>query len=628
MAYTLVDNSTVAYNGVYLNQYPIRTEVSPRVVYDDANRLVKWVEYTIKVRGMLYLAPKEDGSPQTTDDTIESLRTKLQTPGKDLRFLQKGLGEISINFPGTTMKDVNFGPKATFKRFVVFGNGQAVDFEWECVTAIPECSGSAFEKALSMACYKVTHEFDDQGLVTVTTAGAIEVALTFGPTATLPDNIDNYWDITYFPVQAGFRRLSRRKEISMDRRRIDYVIVDQQIPVAYADNMTLVDLHHKVSSQSASGRINFTKWRHTISGTLRSKPGISKDQTWVEFIFFVLTRVGKAIDPATNGGKRAQWVPQHIEIDESVMGLETAFTYVYDVVISDLRFLLANSGLWMPAALTDASGNVTGPQWSFDTWKTSLDNDVNSARGVMQLRYRNQDDTLIDLCTKNPDPEPGSGTSAGPVNTPPAGPEIGAGPPINPNGGNPYVVNPGVSFFVALFPPATLPDPIVSYFVCDFQLGYREVAPLVRHKPLSPKAKLNVNRPAFDPINLLDMQQATGLDTTGVTTGVPDILQRLVSPSAEVTVSGQMMRLGYRPIPPRLVTYNGEDMTTQQIDQDIKEMVVGYVGGLPVFGMWFSITYALLQNVNNSRPLLANPVNQTPGYGLGSASAFQPGAGA
>jgi hypothetical protein len=413
-------------------------------------------------------------------------------------------------------------------------------------------------------------------------------------------------------VPNGFQREPVKRKMSADRRRLDYTFVDKQIPVPLPDNMTFAELHHRVSSLNASGSggsvINFTRWRHTLTGTLEPKATVRKDEAWTLFMFFAATRIYRALLPSLNGGKAATWIPQHLEFDENVLGLDSSFVYQYDVVLGDLSFLLKNSGLWQPVAIPDASGRPTGEAWSFDSWRRSLENDATASRGILRLRYLPRADTLLDLCTNAPDAEPSEGVGDVPTPPPPPGNELNPSPVGVPK------LGPGSTSFptsdLAFLFPSSNPDPISSILEYDVEITYQEKDNLVEHRPLAGNI---IKTPAtMDPTNLLAVLQSDGTDPARVASNKPNILQRMTAPSAMVRVSGRIMRLGIRITPPRLVSFQGIDLTDKH-SQVITEKVVTRIGDIPVFGLLFSITYRLPTTKNGPLPLLSNPGALTPG---------------
>src|SRR5262249_11597232 len=87
-------------------------------VYDDANRMVKWIAWSIEVSGFI-----NAGAGATSDNTMASLRRDLTNPGKTFRYNNKGFGALVVNDPSSgNVWDVNWGPKPTLFDFKPIGS--------------------------------------------------------------------------------------------------------------------------------------------------------------------------------------------------------------------------------------------------------------------------------------------------------------------------------------------------------------------------------------------------------------------------------------------------------------------------------------------------------------------------
>jgi hypothetical protein len=166
---------------------------------------------------------------------------------------------------------------------------------------------------------------------------------------------------------------------------------------------------------------------------------------------------------------------------------------------------------------------------------------------------------------------------------------------------------------------------------------------VVRHKPL-PKPPLNAppignggGLPSL-PISggVVGGLQATGkysgppatdagpalaqgaLDTGDTTTGYPaDVFQRAAAPTRTIVFSGFATRIGYRIPVPKLVSVGG--LPAVELERDVIETEPTAVGAVLIFGLVWSITYAIGQAPAGSLPYLANPEFGTVG-GTGANS--------
>lgn len=619
--------STVTYNGVTLPAI-LSTTLSAKPVLDDANRMTKWIEYTFNAK--FYVA---DIGGAKVDAIIKGYRNKLTANGKALDISNKGFGQpFTINkAPGPW--DVNWGPKVTKFFPKMFGNGQVAMVEWEVTFCIPECTGSATQRILSMACYTVTYDIDREGLTVITTAGAIEIPLTFWQGQTLGDNADAYWENVNFPVPLGYVRETNHRSLSNDRRRLEFNLVDRQLHTAYPPFCTEVHLEQEIynlTSQGSHGSIVGIpwRWRTTFSGTIKTSGSKNKSLSLAVFLQFVASRLTIAILEARANNGAMTMFPGQLRIREKAMAYETSFSYTIDLTNSrGYATIINESGLFRPVG------------WDHAVWQKSI-LDVQDPRGLALVEYTNRDDTLLDLCTKNVQPpvvEPGDAAKP-PANYPPAPPLQTYPPPVSQvlSQSNNVVSNPVNDLFALyLYFYSFVPPPETSWLSYDVRIEYEQDHKMVEHLPLD--GAVSPTRPPFTPTVLGAIQgytsgaqpitggaiQATSggstppgaKDISGVTTTVKSRVQRLTMPSVRVRVVGSAMRLGYPIIPPRLITFDGQDVT-----QNIKHTWVTYgsqqnSSGVAVYYCAWSIEYIVTQPAQNSLPVLANPEKNINGSG-------------
>src|SRR4051794_29882487 len=116
----LTDNGTCTYNGVPIvgpGGSPVKTKITGKPLYDESNRAIKYMEYSLSVRGYV----TSDGTG-TSDTKWDALRVLLETPRRPLIYTSKGFGTLSVNVPGGTVKDVCWGPHPGVVEFTPIGD--------------------------------------------------------------------------------------------------------------------------------------------------------------------------------------------------------------------------------------------------------------------------------------------------------------------------------------------------------------------------------------------------------------------------------------------------------------------------------------------------------------------------
>lgn len=611
-------------------------------VYDDAKRMIIGNDFTIDVKG------KFTGG---TDAQMNTIKATLQTPGKKLTYTSRGYGTFIINDPAIGVWDVNWGPKPGSFNYVPLGMGQACAFEWTVTTRIPTCLNSLYANVLMMSCYSQDWDIDEQGLTHIAVSGTIEIPLTFRNNLMLPDNADAYRERCFPPVPQGFQRMTKHSKLSADRKRLDYSYTDRELPVPLPPGATMAEIRHQVRNAKKNYQAQ-KKWTNTISGTVRMSPLLPKITAFDRFMFIAIQRIRRAVtfaqqnQPAAdapmpqapngvgqaylralesgvfgllgrgalavaqniggNNESRLQYVPLFLEMSENIFGLDSSFSISYDIIMpTNFNRVAEANGLWTWVG-TDAA-----------SWKNSMDvaNGPNSPRGIARMQYRNEEDTFVDLCTAarsgqaRPNAQNGSAyesrtsayqpdTGVGAV----GGGDFGGGDG-DLNGVTPQALSPSV--FANNIPP--LEQSWLSY---ETFYIYHENDNIAIHKPLA--GTVTQSAPVVDPFSTDSIRREDDFGT-GVSATVPDIVQRLSSPSVRVTLIGSAERIGYEINPPRLTRFRGKEV--QQLSQILVPSISQVVQGVPVYKLLWRLEYVIL-TPPDKLPVLANPMLATTGESL------------
>lgn len=596
----IVAAGTVSYNNVTFTSL-FHTNVSAKDVYDHADRMVKYIEYTITVSGYVVAA---DGATSTTDPSLDTLRVNLSTPGKPLRYSDKGFGTFSINTSATSQWDVKWGPKPQILEFVPVGSSQSAMVTWKVIVCIPECPNSKYRYKLSELCYSTSWDIDEQGLTTISHTGDFEIPLTFWNAYRLGDSADRYWNSVCPATPIGFQRVRNNRTLSEDRRTINFSITDKQLPVALPNDCTMTDIRHRLRSDpQGNGQGNaFVNWMATISGTVRTRPGVPKSLALSRFMQVVASRINQvrasqvpgrapAVGPA-RPARNSGLIIRSFEMEEDVFTFESRFSITYRLVGTSLASIVEVSGLWMP--IND---------FSHPAWNNSVNGRFgpHDSRGWAGMYYDIRQDAIIDLCT-----EGGSSGSAPPrVVAPPQGNPPGRKvitPPPDATGPNP----PTLDTIDLTIPP---PPPPSTWLRYETRIEEKKDYNIVEHVPLD--AMVSMSRPRINAFSDVDAVRGdTSQQKPPVSSNTDSIIQRLAKPTVRISLIGYGERIGYDVPIPRLLTYAGQEV--ELVREMTNSGFSGSVNGIPVVLRVWNCEYVIARPPQAS-PLPTNPVTLAAG---------------
>ena len=595
-----VASDSLSYNSVSFDSL-ISSRVRSTPVYDDAKRMVKHCEFVIDVKGFI------GGTIDTTDATMETMKVRLQTPGKELKYQSRGYGNLTVNSPGGPVFDTQWGPRPMKFNYQPMGAPHGCMFEWGVSTCIPVCTDSVYTRALMMSNYEVDYAIDDGGLTTITVNGVIEIPITFRQGLSLPDNVDSYRHMCFPPVARGFHRINQKFTISSDRRRGTYTYTDKETPVPLPPGTTLCEVRHRVRNSRRRHLRGF--YTNNISGTVRMNPTLPKFTALDRFMIVVMNRFRRAASaagpgaaPAAGGPGAASLLPlisavggllalnagpaaarpasaiyiNSVEITENVFGLDSQFAIDYEVnVPQGLASVISATGLWMPVGT------------NFDDWNASVAGNAHHARGTAMMKYTNVEDTLVDLC---------AAARSQPVKTTPSSPSSSATP----------VAAPPAPLSTPIF-SAEPPPPETSWLTYESLLRYDQDNHIAIHKPLA--GTITTQSPLVDPILGTSLALAQMVENkTNIRANTPDITQRLSSPTTCISLVGSATRIGYPISPPQLTKYAGENVV--ELNRQFLTGIVGSANGVPIYMASWAISYHV------AKPPVSVPMPQNPVYGL------------
>ncbi len=586
------------YNGVKFDAL-YTSEVNGEPIYDDAKRNVKMLRWVISVTARITV----QAGDTTTDPYMRTLRQKLTEPGKKLVYDSKGFGPFAINDPAGTVFDVDWGPKPELLYFKPIGNNLAALINWRIVVCIPECPTAVYKKALMMLNYRVEWSIDTDGYTVITTTGAIEIPISRSGNI-LIDNADRYRHLAVPPVNQAFQR-RQTFTLSNDRRRLEFTIVDTEMPVPLPVGCTLANVKYKVRS-NVGGAAGFVKWVHTVSGTFRILPDRPRAQAFDKFFNVVAQKINSVImspqEPQIGGqnttpGTKCFVLLLDLEMEEDVFGKDCSFHINFLGMGFTLATVMRVSGIFSliqrvrPTVGQAPPAGLENDFQSFRNWQRNNERMAGHIRGNIKATYQNKADLLIDLCLTSPGPTV-------PINQTDDKLEFGLfGQSSNPN--LPELMSP----IGSRLGTQAYGEEETSWLMYDCDVQYFEDDHIVRHKPLAGTLTLPADG---QDSSKLGFSAAAGQsrERFGPRTNVPDRFQRISAPSGTLKLSGRAMRVGHQIAAPRLVEVSGHKVV--QAGQVIIPRQVGAIQGIPVWSLTWDITYYLTQ-VPTALPSIANP---------------------
>lgn len=270
---TLPDIGTASYNGCTFSSLFI-SSVSGNMVQDNANRTIKYVEYTLVLDGYVTL---DDTSP-TTDGIMEVLQAKLSKQGGVLTYNGKGFGAWVLNQAGSVYKDVAWGPVPKILEFQPLGASSSAKIVWQVVFRFPEYPPSPSNPfPVLQFNEECTVSYDDEGYSTLSIKGTLEIPQTriTVDNRTVPISVDSRrseWLTQMVGTQTTnnidltrFKKIGPEISISRDRRTMEWSLKATELTfMPLPPFCTAARGRHYVKNVSGPGLM---RWSNTLTGT-------------------------------------------------------------------------------------------------------------------------------------------------------------------------------------------------------------------------------------------------------------------------------------------------------------------------------------------------------------------------
>lgn len=366
----LADVGVVAYNGYQFDgASQVRIKCEP--VYDDANRTVIYHRYVVTVTSIV----ADSGG---TGLSMLDIRARLTKAGQALTVYNKGFYNLFVNqsSPDGFINDVAFGPKPKLISWEPIGSLYACEIVWECEACIAYCGAPKYHQGLLAFNYELAYALDYRGLTTRRISGYYEIAMTRNGNL-IPDTADNYRHLVTPVIPTRFQRTTHTFRLSLDKRRCDFTITDQELPSnnPWPLGVVKVDAKH---------RVNWTRPKHKLRNTITVDIEMAPDQPMLNAYAIFAAIVKKRLDIARSIYGTCVLL-ENVSAEEGLFDRNCSFSVQYTILAS-LKKLLSDTGLWTPLGIS-----------SWGEWAYSISG-ITDNRGYANLRHLAANDTIIDPC--------------------------------------------------------------------------------------------------------------------------------------------------------------------------------------------------------------------------------------
>ena len=567
---------TASYNGHSFSAAMETLSIDGRPIYDQAGRTIIYVVYHITIKDYV------SGNGADPGPQLELIRMRLQTPGQQFRYQNKGFGNLTINVGN--VKDVVWGPKPRLLSWKPFGS-LGSEITWEVEVAIPECTTAVYQFAYMEFNYKLSYRIDSAGYTQRTYSGHLSVPQTRqGGARTLRYTADQARENIVPVLPYKFRRSSQSFDLSEDKCKITFRIVDDELPSPLPPGVVHASGSHHITNQVHHALDSL--WIGTIAAEYEMIPTEARAQPWRYFIQLATDRINRATQfGRVNKKPFPVIIISFSATEQELYGRDrSSYTMVYTFG-SSLKEVLRTSGLFQPIPGTD-----------YFAWRTSMDL-AHHPRGTARLAFNPGDDKILDLCDQS---------YRKPVQNPP-----------------PDVTSPGTEQVIE----QKCPEPEKSWLGYEQRIYEREEDATVPLKPLPQEAVPYKPNPA---------------DILGLGVGIPDpgagdqvlrgrggyvspyqgsqqqntIVQTRTEPYIIVTLEGWAMRVCYPIAKPSLaITGQGAEGITLTPHNDeangFKTWEATRWNGLPVIAAKWRLSWIMNRSLPDGVTFVPNPIVHT-----------------
>lgn len=310
----LPDIGTLSYNGCDFGPL-FETKVSGLDVKDHANRVTKYIEYTITVDGYVTL-PNGATSISTPMETLYRL---ISEPGGKLNYVGRGL-DLVVNV-GDSDRDVGWGPIPEVLEFQPLGGGLSAKIRWEVKVRLPNKPagppplGHGPELPFLQFNYETTLSYGEDGFSSASMRGVLEIPMTRRTvtTRTVPTTADSLRSEIENRLMAGidlsrFRLTKRDFSVSRDKRTLEWDWSWEEKPYMDLPPYCMV-ARGNFNIRPAKAGMGLCLWLCTLRATYNVAMGNARRVAWEAFLALVRLRMDQSERGVLSAADSARLAP-------------------------------------------------------------------------------------------------------------------------------------------------------------------------------------------------------------------------------------------------------------------------------------------------------------------------------
>ncbi len=408
---TLPDVGFLGYNRCLFSPL-FTTEVSGKVVKDEATRTTKWMEYTITVDGYVTLfIGAADINASTT-----LMRQLLTQQGGALEYRGRGI-DLLVNPNGVGgTRDVAWGPIPELLEFQPLGGGLSAKVRWQVKTCILEVKqGNGIKPGLNgtpllQFNYETSVNYTEDYYSSLTVRGTLEIPMSRSPNQTIrtvPTTADALRPIIEAQIMGGidlsrFRMTKREFNTSRDKRTLTWDFTAEEKPYMDLPRDSAI-ARGTYSVRPAKAGMGLCLWLCTLRATYLVRADRPRRRAWRDFLALLRLRMTESrfgFIPGLAGNQEADR-KNNQKVDRNAFLIDfnfeegmyldskaTTFSASWRLVTTFSHILLA-SGLW--TKLTEV-----GPPGGNNLWATSM-RDISGATSWLANGLDPRLDVIVDF---------------------------------------------------------------------------------------------------------------------------------------------------------------------------------------------------------------------------------------
>ena len=291
---TLPDVGTLSYNGCIFSPL-FATSISGIHVKDNANRTVKYMEYTLTADGYVTL-PTGHSSINTT---TRGMRELLEAQAGELVY--RGRGFDLIIGPSTSHKDAVWGPVPEVLDFQPLGTGKSAKIKWQVKVRLPKERLSQSESDLLQFNAETVVTYNEDGFSFMSVKGTMEIPLTRTgrqTNRTLTNTVDDFRNELNARIFNGiddtrFRTVRRDFNISRDKRTMEFDVLVEEKPYMDMPPDCFV-ARGTYSVRPARSGMGLCNWLCTLRATYTIRADRPRRTAWLAFLALLRLRMAEA----------------------------------------------------------------------------------------------------------------------------------------------------------------------------------------------------------------------------------------------------------------------------------------------------------------------------------------------